>query len=130
MNENQDERNYYGVLAYQKTAGDLNFQVAGYGRYSGVHFLPDPTGDLYFNGVATDVNRSLDSGGFQADGSYLLNDQHTLRAGVMVLQEFLTSDTTTTVYPIDSSGDVSGPAFPVVDNSHAARDVLRRVPAG
>jgi outer membrane receptor protein involved in Fe transport len=118
LNENQDERNCYGVLAYQKSAGDLNFQVAAYGRYSGVHFLPDPTGDLYFNGVATDVNRSLDSGGFQTDGSYLLNDQHTLRAGVMVLQEFLTSDTTTTVYPTNSSGEVSGPAFPIVDDGH------------
>ena len=118
LNENQDERNYYGVLAYQKSAGDLNFQAAAYGRYSEVHFLPDPVGDLYFDGVATDINRSLDSGGFQLDGSYLLNDQHTLRAGVMVLQEFLTSDTTTTVYPTNSSGAVSGPAFPIVDNGH------------
>jgi outer membrane receptor protein involved in Fe transport len=118
LDENQDERNYYGVLAYQKTAGDLNFQVAGYGRYSGVHFLPDPMGDLYFNGVGTDINRSLDSGGFQADGSYLLNDQHTLRAGVMVLQEFLTADSTTTVYPIDSNGNVSGSAFPIIDDGH------------
>jgi outer membrane receptor protein involved in Fe transport len=118
LNENQDERNYYGVLAYQKSAGDLNFQAAAYGRYSGVHFLPDPTGDLYFDGVATDINRSLDSGGFQADGSYVLNDQHTLRAGVMVLQEFLTSDTTTMVYPINSNGAVSGSAFPIVDDGH------------
>ncbi len=108
LNENQDERNYYGVLAYQKSAGDLNFQIAAYGRYSGVHFLPDPTGDLYFDGVATDINRSLDSGGFQADGSYLLNDQHTLRAGVMVLQEFLTADTATTVYTTNSSGAATG----------------------
>ncbi|MGO9246422.1 MAG: TonB-dependent receptor [Verrucomicrobiia bacterium] len=118
LNENQDERNYYGVLAYQKSAGDLNFQAAAYGRYSGVHFLPDPVGDLFFNGVATDVNRSLDSGGFQTDGSYLLNDQHTLRAGVMVLQESLASDTTTTVYPTNSSGAVSGAAFPIVQDSH------------
>jgi outer membrane receptor protein involved in Fe transport len=64
------------------------------------------------------VNRSLDSGGFQTDGSYLLNDQHTLRAGVMVLQESLASDTTTTVYPTNSSGAVSGPAFPIVQDSH------------
>jgi len=115
LNENQDERNYYGVLAYQKSAGDLNFQVAGYGRYSGVHFLPDPTGDLYFDGVATDINRSLDSGGIQADGSYVLNDQHTLRAGVMVLQEFLTADTATTVYTTNSSGAATGQET-IVDN--------------
>ncbi|HUJ11853.1 MAG TPA: TonB-dependent receptor [Verrucomicrobiae bacterium] len=116
LDENQNEQNYYGVLAYQKTAGDLNFQLAGYGRFSEAHFLPDPVGDLYFDGAATDLNRSLDSGGFQADGSYLLNEQHTLRAGVMVLQEFLTADTTTTVYPTNSSGNASGPALPIVDN--------------
>ena len=117
LNENQYERNDYAVLAYQKSVGDLNFQLAPYGRYSDVHFLPDPVGDLFFNGVATDVNRSLASGGFQADASYVLNDHHTLRAGVMVLQEFLAFDTTTTVYPTNSSG-VSGPAFPIVDNGH------------
>jgi len=116
LNENQDERNDYGVVAYQKSAGDLNFQAAAFGRYSEVHFLPDPVGDLYFYGVATDINRSLASGGFQTDASYVLNDQHTLRAGVMVLQEFLMFDTTTTVFPVDGSGNPTGPAFPIVDD--------------
>ena len=30
---------------------------SGYGRISGVHFKPDPIGDLYFDGVASDVDR-------------------------------------------------------------------------
>ena len=59
LNENQNEQNYYGVVAYQKSLEDFNLQVAPFGRVSTVHFTPDPVGDLYFNGVASDVDREL-----------------------------------------------------------------------
>jgi outer membrane receptor protein involved in Fe transport len=103
LNENQNEQNYYGVVAYQKSAGDLNLQVAAYGRYSGVHFKPDPVGDLFFNGVASDVERDLYSGGLQADASYALGDKHTIRGGLMVLDEYLSADATTTAVLMDST---------------------------
>jgi outer membrane receptor protein involved in Fe transport len=117
LDENQNEQNYYAVLAYQKSVGDLNFQVAGYGRYSSVHFHPDPVGDLYFDGVASDVERKLYSGGLQGDASYTLGEKHTLRGGLMLLDESLTANTTTTVFPVDAAGDPTGPAFPIVDNT-------------
>jgi outer membrane receptor protein involved in Fe transport len=117
LNENQDEQNYYGIVAYQKSAGDLNYQVAAYGRSSGAHFKPDPTGDLFFNGVASDVDRTIYSGGLQADGSYELNDKHTLRGGATVLQEYLTANTTTTVFQLDPAGNPTGSPFPVGENS-------------
>jgi outer membrane receptor protein involved in Fe transport len=123
LNENQVEPNYYGVVSYQKTAGDLNFQVAAFGRQSGAHFTPDmngnpdTSGDLYFNGVASDVNRQLYSGGLQADASFELNDKHTIRGGAMFLGEFVNADSTTTVFPVDGSGNPTGPAFPIVDNN-------------
>jgi outer membrane receptor protein involved in Fe transport len=102
LNENQNEQNYYGVVAYQKSAGDLNLQVAAYGRNSSVHFTPDPVGDLFFNGVASDVDRSIYSGGLQADASYALGDKHTLRGGIMLLEEVASTHATTTVFPVDS----------------------------
>jgi outer membrane receptor protein involved in Fe transport len=102
LNENQNEQNYYGVVAYQKSAGDLNLQVAAYGRSSSVHFTPDPVGDLFFNGVASDVDRSIYSGGLQADASYALGDKHTLRGGIMLLEEVASTHATTTVFPVDS----------------------------
>ncbi len=117
LNEKQNEQNYYGVVAYQKSLGDLNFQVAAFGRQSGVHFRPDVAGDLFFNGVADDVSRQLYSGGIQADASYALGDKHTLRGGVMVFEEALSLDSTTTVFPVDGSGNPTGPAFPIVDNN-------------
>ncbi|HEX3716894.1 MAG TPA: TonB-dependent receptor [Verrucomicrobiae bacterium] len=99
LNDNQHEQNYYGVLAYQKSAGDFNFQVAPYVRESGAHYTPDDIAATldYNSGVATDEDRKLYSGGIQADSSYTLGDYHTLRAGVMVLDESVSADTTTTV---------------------------------
>jgi outer membrane receptor protein involved in Fe transport len=115
LNENQNEQNYYGVVTYQKSAGDLNFQASVFGRNSDVHFTPDPIGDLFFNGVASDVARDLYSGGFQADASYALGDKHTIRGGVLLLDEYVNADSTTTVFAT-AGGTPSGLPFPLADN--------------
>ena len=127
LNENQNEQNYFGVATYQKSAGDLNFQASVFGRNSSVHFTPDPAGDLFYNGVASDVNRKLYSGGLQADASYNLGDKHTIRAGVMLLDEYLSADSTTTAILMDSTDPGSfnplpgSPTTTIVQNgvSHA-----------
>ena len=119
LNENQDEQNDFAILSYQKTVGNLDYQISGFGRYSAAHFIPDGTGDLFYNGVASNVNRMLSSGGVQGDASYKLNDQHTLRGGLMVVDEFLTSDTTTTVFPMNSAGSETGPAYPITDDTYS-----------
>jgi outer membrane receptor protein involved in Fe transport len=118
LNENQKEQNYYAVLTYQKSVGDLNFQVSGFGRNSSVHFTPDQTGDLYFNGVASDVDRMLNSGGLQADGSYQLNEKHTVRAGALFVGESVRENSQTTVFPVDGAGNPTGPAFTIPDNNN------------
>jgi outer membrane receptor protein involved in Fe transport len=120
VNENQNEQNYYGVVSYQKSAGKLDYQVSAIGRNSDVHFTPDPIGDLYFNGVASDVNKKLYSGGLQADGSYELNDKHTIRGGVMVLEESVSDDTMTTAFDnLDANGNPTAltTAVNIPDNS-------------
>jgi outer membrane receptor protein involved in Fe transport len=116
LNENQNEQNYYGVVTYQKSAGDLNYQISAFGRDSSVHFTPDPVGDLYFNGVASDVDRTLYSAGVEGDGSYGLGDKHTVRAGFTFLDESVKADSTTTVFPVDAGGDPNGAAFPIADD--------------
>jgi outer membrane receptor protein involved in Fe transport len=108
LNENQNEQNYYGVATWQKSAGDLNLQVSAFGRNSDVHFRPDLLGDLYFNGAASDVARNLYSGGLQADASYNLGDKHTIRGGVMLLDEYLSANSMTTVLPVDGTGNPTG----------------------
>ncbi len=117
LNDHQNEENYFGIVAYQQSAGALNLQLAGYGRYSRAHFLPDPLGDLFFDGVASDVKRTITSGGLQGDASYLTDGSHTVRGGFMVLSEHLTADTVTTVFPVDADGNPTGAPFPIADDS-------------
>jgi outer membrane receptor protein involved in Fe transport len=117
LNERQNEQNYYGIVAYQKSVGDLNLQIAGFARNSSVHFRPDPLGDLFFDGVASDVNRKIYSAGVETDLSYALNDKHTVRGGFMVLDEVASIHTSTSVFPTDADGNPTGSPFSIPDNS-------------
>jgi outer membrane receptor protein involved in Fe transport len=102
-NENQNEQNYYTALTYQKSAGDLDFQVSAFGRESEQHFTPDPIGDLYLNGVASEVHRYLYSTGLQADGSYQLGESHTIRAGGSFLAEGTQNNSSTMAFNTNTS---------------------------
>jgi outer membrane receptor protein involved in Fe transport len=127
LNENQIEQNYFGVVTYQKAVGNLNYQISALGRNSEIHFTPDSngnpdtSGDLYFNGVASDVQKNLTSGGLQVDASSDINDKHTLRAGLMFLGENVSQNSTITVFPMDSTDpstfNPSGPAEQITDNA-------------
>ena len=117
LNENQHETNRYGIVALQSNIGDkFDYQVALFTRYTSVHFVPDPIGDLVFNGVTSDVFRSSFSTGIQGDGSYFLNDNHIIRIGVMASTENVRSDNSSTVFPVDGSGNVNGSPYAIVDN--------------
>ena len=119
LDENQHEQNYYAILSYQKSIGDLDFQFSGFSRYSGVLFTPDMTGDLLFNGVASHVDRTILSNGFQLDASYKLGDRHTLRGGLLYTAEIATVRTNNSVFPVDDTGaQSSSNPFTIPDNSH------------
>ena len=105
LNENQNEQNYYSALTYQKSAGNLDYQISAFGRESEQHFTPDPIGDLYLNGEASEVHRYLYSAGLQADGSYQLGDFHTIRAGGSFLAEGTQNNSSTTVFNLDANGN-------------------------
>ncbi|HUJ38400.1 MAG TPA: TonB-dependent receptor [Hyphomicrobium sp.] len=87
LNERQFEQNCYDVIALQKKSDTVDWQLAYYARYSDLHFTPDVVGDLVFNGVASDVQRQSFANGLQGDGSYRLDDRHTLRAGFVINAE-------------------------------------------
>ncbi len=87
LNQNQNEFNQFNVLALQHSAEGLDLQTAYFNRTSIVHFMPDPIGDLIFNGVASDVYRQSVVNGIQTDASYRIADAHTLRAGFTVSAE-------------------------------------------
>jgi hypothetical protein len=118
LNENQNEQNYYGVVTYQKSVGDLNLQASAFGRRSSVHFLPDAVGDLYFNGVASNVKRTLNSGGAQLDASYDLGEKNTIRAGALFVGESVQADSTTGVYDLDPITQQPVDERTIVDNNN------------
>ena len=131
INENQNEQNYYGVVTYQKSVGDFNVQASVFGRESSVHFKPDPVGDLFYDGVASDVKRTLYSGGLQVDASYELNDKHTIRGGIMAIDEAVSAHSSTTVIEMD--GNDPGTFAPLPGSpteTFANQDVLHGIFAG
>jgi len=125
LNERQYENNRFGIVALQSSVGsDFNYQVSYVTRYTSVDFTPDPIGDLVFNGVASNVSRSSYSNGLQGDGSYRLTDAHTIRMGFFGSIENITSDNTSTVFPVNAMGNVSGPPFTIVDNNSKNGNIL------
>ena len=104
LDENQNEQNDFAVLAYQKSAGNLNFQQSIFIRNSSILFTPDNVGDPIFNGVASRDDRYTLTGGAQLDASYQLTDSHTLRAGYEVLFQHASNRTVTGVFPTDANG--------------------------
>jgi opacity protein-like surface antigen/outer membrane receptor protein involved in Fe transport len=100
LNQNQYEKNAYNVIAWQKSEGNFDAQFAYYSRYSDIHFVPDPVGDLFENNVASDVFRSSFVNGVSGDFSYRLNDAHTLRTGFYTQGEQTRVANVSTVQPL------------------------------
>jgi outer membrane receptor protein involved in Fe transport len=104
LDENQNEQNDFAVLAYQKSAGALDFQQSIFIRNSSILFTPDPVGDPIFNGVASRDDRDTVTGGAQFDASYQLTGTQTLRAGYELLVQHAANRTVTDVFPVSSTG--------------------------
>lgn len=113
VDERQIERNVFGVLAWQKKTADTDIQVAAFTRSSNVHFGPDRLGDLLFNGIASDVNRTSVLNGVQADAALRVNSAHTLRGGIIASVERTSVTNDDLVLP--ASG--SGAAFGILDQT-------------
>ena len=117
LNQRQIEQNFFSVLAWQKKSSDSDLQVAAFTRYSNVHFRPDPVGDLVFNGVASDVNRTSLLNGLQADAALHINSAHTLRGGILVSAESTRVTNASTVLPLDGFGNPVDAPFGLVDET-------------
>ncbi len=97
LNENQYEDTQFGVLALQRSVNGFDGQLSYFTRYDNLHFMPDPTGDLLLNGIASDISRQAYTNGVQGDASYLINPAHTLRMGFTVSGEQTVVDNTSLV---------------------------------
>ena len=118
LNEKQSETNRYGIVALQSSIGpDIDYQIAYFIRDTTIDFTPDHIGDLAFDGVASKLHLGAISNGLQGDGSYHLSDSHTIRAGFFGFTENVESDNTSSVFPVDANGNVTGGPFNIRDDT-------------
>jgi outer membrane receptor protein involved in Fe transport len=117
LNEHQNEFNQFNVVAYQKSAEDIDYQISYFNRYSQLHFMPDPIGDLVFNGVSSDVYRQSVVNGIQEDTAWRLGFAHTLRFGFSVSAERSLVNNISTVLPVDGMGNAIDAPFSILDSS-------------
>src|SRR5664279_1118499 len=100
-NEHQNEFTQFNVVAYQKSVDDIDLQLSYFNRYSQLHFMPDPIGDLVFNGVSSDVYRQSFVNGVQEDTAWRVGFAHTLRFGFSVSAERSLVNNASVVLPLD-----------------------------
>lgn len=117
INETQAEQDYYSVVSYQKTIDKLSYLAAVFSRYGSINFNPDRTNDLIFSGVASAITNTFLDDGVQFDASYNLNDEHTVRFGLLADYTSEILDTNSLVFPVNSSGaQTSTTPFSIADN--------------
>jgi hypothetical protein len=117
LNERQTEQSVFNVVAFQKSVGPLDFQIAAFSRTSALHFMPDALGDLLFNGAATDVFRGSSQSGIQADGAWRQDASHTWRFGLSGSVERSRVVNSATLLPLDGNGGPVDAPFGTIDRN-------------
>jgi outer membrane receptor for ferrienterochelin and colicins len=124
LNESQHELTQYAILSWQHSAGRLNFQNSLSARYTSLHFAPDWTGDLLYNGIAQNAFKDDSAFAWQTDASYQLNEANTARAGIYLQHDSATSDTASQVLPIDPLGfQTSDAPLTIIENGQQSQEI-------
>jgi outer membrane receptor for ferrienterochelin and colicins len=101
LNETQHELTNYAVVSWQHSQGAFDLQSSFSARYSSLSYVPDPVGDLLFDGISQWAFKDDTALAWQTDASFRLNDSHTLRAGLYLQHDEATSDTGSLVVQTD-----------------------------
>ncbi len=117
LNENQREVTQFGALSWQHSAGAFNVQTSFVARYSSLTFVPDAVGDIIFTGIAQDAYKQNVAYAAQSDGSYQLNDAHTVRAGLFLQSDHSISETDSYVLDTNDVGvPLNDTPVSIIDN--------------
>ena len=93
------------------THGPIDFQLSDITKYSSLNYNPDLFGDLAFNGIGENAARSSLANNLQAEGTYRLALNHTLRGGILVTAEHVTSNSTAAVLDQIGADAFGNPIF-------------------
>ncbi len=118
LNETREEDTQFGILSLQKHLDLLDVQVSAFSRLSHLAFSPDWIGDLLFNGIAQQATRTDQVYGVQADASWLVSEDHTLRFGALAQTETTASKSVSQVLPVNAAGTpTTDQPFGIADSS-------------
>jgi outer membrane receptor protein involved in Fe transport len=126
INESLFQQNYFAVVALSGVlSSKLDYQIAYAANYVTIHFVPDPIGDLIYQGAASDVFHSDLANTLEADFTYHLNEHHTVRTGFYVGEYGVELDDSTLTFPGDPSAVVCTPiACTIPQTSDVPIDVV------
>ena len=106
LSSNQRETTDYAIGSWLHAEDRWSTQVSLFTRYSSLTYRPSTDfGELLYNGVSQNAAKQDTAFGLQAEGSYKLNDDHTLRSGVIIDAEREISKTLSYVLPTDDDGN-------------------------
>ena len=106
LSSNQRETTDYAIASWLHAEDRWSTQVSLFTRYSSLTYRPsNDFGELLYNGVSQNAAKQDTAFGLQAEGSYKINDDHTLRSGVIIDAEREISKTLSYVLPTDDDGD-------------------------
>ncbi|MGR6330324.1 TonB-dependent receptor [Sphingomonas sp. XXL09] len=115
LRETQLEETGFGQLAFLHDAEPLTVQASLFARYSSLRYRPDMLGELLYNGQAQQAYKQDFAIGGQVDAVYHIGIAHTLRSGLLVSRDRSTSDTSTSVFPVDANGEQAGQPIVIGD---------------
>ena len=111
LDESQKEGSRFGAVSYLHTQGDFDFQVSAISKYSSLDYHPDTFGDLAFNGISEAAGRTSWANDLQAEGTYRLTSDHTLRGGILIGEEHVTAKTSSDVLAQTGTDMFGNPIF-------------------
>jgi len=120
LNEHQTEGAQFGALSFLHSEGPLDFQISAITKYSFLNYHPDTLGDLAFNGIGEAAARTSWANDIQAEASYRLNEDHTLRAGILLNAEHTTAKTDSDVFAQTGTDPSGNPIFATTTTNIAA----------
>ena len=124
LNERQHELAQYAIVTWQHAESALNWQTSLSARYTSLHFAPDWTGDLLYNGIAQDAFKSDTAIGWQTDAAYTVNDSHTVRTGLYYQHDSSKSNTTSQILNLDGAGvQISDVPQNVIQNNTQSQQI-------
>jgi outer membrane receptor for ferrienterochelin and colicins len=106
LSSNQRETTDYAIASWLHAADRWSTQVSVFSRYSTLTYRPATDfGELLYNGISQNAAKQDAAFGLQAEGSYRLTDDHTIRTGIILEGERGISKTLSYVLPVDADGN-------------------------